>query len=291
MVSKALASLLSLGVFMGWALPSFAQPLGAPGTPSAPLGPTRFFIIPKADVLPSGTAVTSLNLQLSTIAPGQVMPGIGTPTPSSPGLGLGFGYGGNALDLSNQTAMGSLFELDTGISAYATTPWQGRVDVAGKLGLLQQKLGSLASVAGMAGVALNVNANGMPSLGFTVGVPVTTTLSLSPMNHLTLSAYPNWGTGLVAPGLIQTGVIPPTRFALGLGGSLTLTDTVMLLADTSLLGIGPGAPNEGADFGVRFGYSPNVTFDIYASTAPNIAPTSAFVSRPLSISAGMNWSY
>lgn len=288
MVTRALTSLLALGIGIGWALPSFAQRVMGV---SESLGPTRLFILPRADVLPMGSAVTSLDLQLSTRSPAQVQPGSGIPAPSAPGIGLGFGYGGNALSLTNQMAIGELLQLDTGVTAYATAPWQGRMDVAGKMGLMQEKLGAIASLAGMAGVALNLDANGTPSLGFTLGIPVTKTVAFTSMNRLTFSAYPNWGTGLVAPGVVGAGFFPATRFALGLGGSFTLTDTLMILADTSLVGASLNAPNEGANLGLRFGYSPNVTFDLYVSTAPNTTPNAALTSMPLTVSAGMNWQY
>lgn len=293
MVTRALTSLLALGIGIGWALPSFAQRVVQPGVVgvSEPLGPTRLFILPRADILPLGSAVTSLDLQLSTSAPAQVQPGASIPAPSAPGIGLGFGYGGNALSLTNQMAIGELLQLDTGVTAYATAPWQGRLDVAGKMGLMQEKLGAIASLAGMAGVALNLDANGTPSLGFTLGVPITKSVAFTSMNRLTLSAYPNWGTGLVAPGVVGAGFFPPTRFALGLGGSFTLTDTLMILADTSLVGASLNAPNEGANLGVRFGYSPNITFDLYVSTTPNTNPNAALTSTPLTVSAGMNWQY
>lgn len=293
MVTKALASLLALSAGLCWALPAVAQSVREPGLfgVAEPLGPTRLFILPRADVLPVGTAVTSLDLQLSTSAPARVIPGVGIPAPSAPGIGLGFGYGGNAVSMTNQMAMGNMFELDTGVTAYATAPWQGRLDVAGKMGLMQEKLGDLASLAGIAGVALNLDANGSPSLGFTLGIPMTKTLAFTPMNRLTFSAYPNWGTGLVAPGVVGTGFLPPTRFALGLGGSFTLTDTLMILADTSLVGTSLTAPNEGANIGVRFGYSPNVTFDLYLSTAANTTPNAALTTMPLTVGGGMNWHY
>lgn len=299
MVSKVLGTTLAIGLCAGAALPAQAQmrtsrPTGSMMTPATEIqpvvGPTRLFIIPRGDTLPSGESITSLNLLVSTTNPAQVTPGLGIPAPSSPGLGLGFGYGGNALSITNQSAMGPVFELDTGLTAYATTPWQGRLDLAAKLGLLQEKLGGLANLAGIAGVALNLDANGTPTLGFTVGVPVSKTLGFTPMNRLTLAVYPNWGTGLVAPGVVGAGIIPATRFALGVGGAFTLTDTIALIADTSWLPVAgaTGVPTEGTNLGLRFGMSPNVTFDLFGSMSPAGIGVST---TPVSIGAGMNWQY
>lgn len=297
MVPKVLGAVTALGLSVAWALPAQAQmrtsrPINSfsAATDIQPVvGPTRLFIIPRGDTLPSGEAVTSLNLLLSTTTPAQVTPGMGIPAPSSPGLGLGFGYGGNALSLTNQSAMGSMFEMDTGITAYATSPWQGRLDLAGKLGLVQEKLGAIANLAGIAGVALNLDANGTPTLGFTFGLPISKTIGFTPMNRLTLAAYPNWGSGLVSPGLVGAGIIPGTRFAVGLGGALTLTDTLALIADTSWLPVAgaTGAPTEGTNVGIRFGFTPNVTFDLMASMAPAVGVGTT----PVSVGAGLNWQY
>ena len=88
-------------------------------------------------------------------------------------------------------------------------------------------------------------------------------------------------------GAIGAGFIPPTRFALGLGGALSLTDTVALMADTSLVTGAPTLLNEGSNLGVRFGFTPNLTFDLFAGLGAN-APVG---SAPLSVGAGMNWVY
>lgn len=296
MVSKALGAAVAATLGLGCALPAHAQMVTSqttvtnnPATSIQPVvGPTRFFIIPRADLLPAGQAVTSANLQLSTSAPVGVAPGLGARNATSPGLGLGFGYTGNALSLSNEMTVGPALQLDTGLSAFATTPWMGSLNVAGKLGLAQMQFGSPINFAGIGGVALNLDANGVPSLGFTLGVPISTTVGLTPMNRFTLAAYPNWGTGLMTPGTPAAAFIPTTRFALGLGGALTLTDTLALIADTSLLPGGAWAA-EGSDLGVRFGYSPNVTFDLYAGLPGNYL--GAPVGAPLNIGAGLNWQY
>jgi len=248
---------------IGWALPSFAQEVSI----VKPVrGPSRY-IVP-ASILPVGTGITSLNLRANLVAP---------PAPSGPGLG------GNAVSLSNHSAWSDLFQLSTGITTSAAPPWQGRLDLAGKLGLMQEKLGSLASVAGIARVALNVNANGVPSPAFTLGIPIEKTLSFASMNRLTVTAYPNWGTDLVSPG---AGLSPPTRFALGLGGAVALSDTLALIADTSFV-TGPTLLNEGSDLGVRFGLSPSVAFDLSVGLSAS-APSG---SRPISVGTGMSWFY
>jgi len=293
MVNRALVGAVSLSVVIGWAVPGHAQMRTSRPSASTvynqasqtqPIpGPTRVFIVPRGDTLPMGTSVTSANLQLNTTAPAQVLPGIGVPAPSAPGVGLGFGYAGNALSVTNQSSMG-LFQLDTGITAYATTPWQGRLDVAGKIGLLQPQFGSPLALAGLAGIALNLDANGTPSLGLTLGVPISGALAFTPINRLMLTVYPNWGTGLVAPGTIGAGIFPATRFAVGVGGGLTLTDTLAILADTSLI---PAGGVEGSNLGLRFGLTPAMTFDLYAGMGAN-TPVGA---TPMNIGAGINWQY
>lgn len=295
MMNRALTAAFAATLGIAMALPAHAQmrtsaPSRSAVTPATEIqpvvGPTRFFMIPRSDVLPNGESVTSAALQVSTTAPVQVTPGIGVPAPTAPGLGLGFGYSGNALSLANQTGMGP-FQLDTGITAYATTPWQGRLDLAGKMGILQQQFGIPLNIAGVAGAALNIDANGTPSLGFNVGIPIGGAIAFTPMNRLSLTLYPNWGTGLVAPGVVGAGIVPSTRFALGVGGAVTLTDTLALLADTSILATTPGAPSEGGNLGLRFGYSPNVTFDLWAG----MAPTAAVGTTPINVGLGLNWQY
>lgn len=295
MVKQALVATFALSLGVGWALPSRAQETTSAPEVAVPsiqpiqpvIGPTRLFVVPRADILPAGQAVTSANLQVNLGAPARVTPGIGVPAPTTPGIGLGFGYPGNAVAISNQMAMGDLFQLDTGITGYATTPWQGRLDLAGKLGLLQEKLGAIANLAGSAGAALNVDVNGTPSLGFNLGVPISKTIGFTPMNRLTLVAYPNWGSGLVAPNVVSAGIVPGTRFAVGLGGALTLTDTIALIADTSLLPGAAGAASEGSNLGVRFGFSPLMAFDLFARMPAGVG----IMGAPSAVGAGLNWQY
>lgn len=283
LLTKALTSTLALGIGIIWALPSQAQmrtsrPSGGYGvsTPmvsESRLPPMNFLAVPRGDVIPEGRAITSATLQLN---PGAAA--LGAP---AAGAGLGFGYTGNALSLSSQSSMGPAAQLNTGITGYATTPWAGRIDVAGKFGLVQERAGGLFDLAGQAGAALNVDANGTPSLGFAIGVPISKMFGLTPTNRLTLGIYPNWGSAMMAPGAIASNLVPSTRFALGMGGYLNLTDTVALAADTSFAVNGNV---EASNVGIDLGLSPSVTLRIGAGLPGTIGGATSF-------GAGLHWSY
>lgn len=284
LATKALTATLSLGIGIIWALPSQAQmrtsrPSGgysvsAPMVSESRLPPMNFIAVPRGDVIPEGRAITSATLQVN---PGGSA-ALGMPTA---GAGLGFGYTGNALSLSSQSSLGPAAQLNTGITGYATTPWAGRIDVAGKFGFLQERSGGLFDLAGQAGAALNVDANGTPSLGFAVGLPISKTFGLTSSNRLALGIYPNWGSAMMAPGAIANQLAPTTRFALGVGGYLNLTDNIGLIADTSF---GTNGAVEGSNVGVDLGLSPTMTLRIGAGLPGSLGGAT-------SVGAGLHWSY
>jgi hypothetical protein len=234
------------------------------------LPPMNFIAVPRGDVIPEGRAITSATLQLNPTGSAA----LGMPTA---GAGLGFGYSGNALSLNSQSSLGPAAQLNTGITGYATTPWAGRVDVAGKFGLLQERSGGLFDLAGQAGAALNVDANGTPSLGFSVGVPISKSFT----DRLTLGIYPNWGTSMLAPGSIAGNLASSARFALGMGGYLKMTDALGLIADTSLNSNGA---IEASNVGLDLGLAPTVTLRIGAGIPGTIGGAT-------SVGAGLHWSY
>ncbi|MNX90730.1 hypothetical protein D3C86_1227900 [compost metagenome] len=284
LATKALTATLALGIGIIWALPSQAQmrtsrpsvggySVSTPMVSESRLPPMNFIAVPRGDVIPEGRAITSASLQYN---PGAAT--LGTP---AAGTGLGFGYSGNALSLSSQSSLGPSAQLNTGITGYATTPWAGRIDVAGKFGLLQERAGGLFDLAGQAGAALNVDANGTPSLGFAVGVPISKTFGLMGDSRLALGIFPNWGTGLMAPGAIGSELVPSTRFALGVGGYLNLANNIGLIADTSLATDGA---IEASNVGVDFGLSPSVTLRLSAGLPGTIGGATSY-------GAGLHWSY
>ncbi|HEY9897627.1 MAG TPA: hypothetical protein V6D00_00470 [Pantanalinema sp.] len=254
--------------------PSGGYSVSAPMASESRLPPMNFIAVPRGDVIPEGRAITSATLQLN---PGGAA-ALGMP---AAGAGLGFGYTGNALSLSSQSSLGGAAQLNTGITGYATTPWAGRIDVAGKFGLLQERSGGLFDLAGQAGAALNVDANGAPSLGFAVGVPISKMFGLTSTSRLALGLYPNWGSAMMAPGAIANQLAPTTRFALGVGGYLNLTDSIGLIADTSF---GTNGAVEGSNVGLDLGLSPSVTLRIGAGLPGSLGGAT-------SVGAGLHWSY
>ena len=243
---------------MGVAPPALAQmktsvsTVNVPIVSTQPAGPTRIYSVPRAQVLATGT-----NLVTASIGIGGL--GVGT-------VPMGYGINGissNAMNLRADMGLQPNFELDTGLGVLATTPWLGRLDVSGKWSLLQEG-SAIASVAGLAGGVLEVDANGQPSLGFQIGLPITKLFAFNNVNLLNLSVVPSWNLGFLTPpaiiGVPTAGLL--NFFGLGLGADFTVLPRMHLLADTNL-----GFPVTGLStqtaVGIRYDMTQQWTTDLF----------------------------
>lgn len=298
MLKKSLVAALALSIGAVYVLPADAQmrtsrPGDEPTVRGADVipGPTRVFAIPRANLQPAGEHIWSTNLIVGAGV------GVGAPlvppvASLTPGLGVGFGTGGTALSLSTQMAISDNFQLDAGISGVSAgglntigvAPALGRIDVAGKWGFNQGIFP--VAIAGIAGTSVNIDPNGNPSLGFTLGVPLTLNLAMGGP-QLLLTAYPNLSSTFAAPGTIGAGILPGMRPGVGLAASLGLTDRLWIMADSSL-NLNTGAV-EGTNAGVRYAFTNNMSGDLWASMVPNPAP--GVNPNATSVGAGLNWNF
>ncbi|HEY9854427.1 MAG TPA: hypothetical protein V6D05_01730 [Stenomitos sp.] len=217
-------------------------------------GPTRLYSVPRADVLGTGTNLMSVSLGIGSIGIGPAPVGIGIASVS-----------GNALNLRADMGMSPGFELGTGIGVIATAPWRGRLDMSGKWAWLNEGA-AIASVAGLAGGVLEIDANGTPSLGLQVGLPVSKLFPFGVGQLVGLSVVPTWNLGLLSAGSAVGATGPFNFFGLGLGADLMLVPNLHLLADTNL-GFPIAGINTQSALGVRYEFSRDLTGDLFVGFA------------------------
>jgi hypothetical protein len=247
----------------------------------ASAGPTRVFTVPQANVLGLGNNLISTSIFLGATA--------ATPIGGQPAVG--FGIANNALNLRAQMGMADNFELGTGIGYIAGTPWQGQLDVTGKWALMSEGMGALASVAGLAGGVLSVDANGQPALGLQLGVPISKFFAFNDINFLNLTLYPNYNFGILQPAAILPGGAQPSNlnfFALGIGGAIGMNERIHLLADTNL-GMPVGGINTQSNLGVRYVVTRDFVGDLFVGFNPG--PNLGFGQAPGSVGLGAHWRF
>lgn len=276
----------TLGVVLS--LPANAQMRTSERTIQVPVasgmvspGPTRIFTVPQANVLGIGNNIISTTVFLGATA--------AVPVGGQPALGLGIAN--NALNLRAQMGMTDNFELGTGIGYIAGTPWQGQLDLVGKWSLMSEGVGlGFASVAGLAGGVLSVDANGNPALGVQLGVPISKTFAFNDVNFLNLTLYPNYNLGILQPAAILPGGVQPAPLnflALGIGGTIGMTDRLHLLADTNL---GPvSGINTQSNIGVRYAFTPDFVGDAFMGFSPG--PNLGIGQVPGSFGVGAHWRF
>lgn len=282
----ALGLAATLGVAM--ALPAQAQMTTSERTLSVPVsagmvapGPTRLFSVPRANVLGLGNNVISTSIFLGATA--------ASPVAAQPAVGLGIAS--NALNLRAQMGMSDTFELNTGIAYIAGAPWMGQLDVSGKWGFMDEGLGAIASLAGMAGGVLSVDANGTPALGLQLGLPISKLFAFNDVNFFNLTLYPNYNLGVLQPTAILPGGESPSFLnflALGIGGTVGLNERLHLLADTNL-GVPISGINTQSNIGVRYAFSQNFVGDAFLGFSP--APNAGFGQAPGSFGLGAHWRF
>lgn len=277
----------TLGVAL--ALPAQAQMRTSERTISVPVvsgmvsaGPTRLFTVPQANVLGLGNNLISTSIFLGATA--------AAPIGGQPAVGLGISS--NALNLRAQMGMTDNFELNTGIGYIAGTPWQGQLDVSGKWAFMSEGDGmAFASIAGLAGGLLSVDANGNPALGIQLGLPVSKMFAFNDVNFFNLTLYPNYNLGLLQPSAILPGGARPSPlnfFAFGIGGAVGLTDRLHLLADTNL-GVPVTGINTQSNIGVRYAFTRDFVGDAFVGFSPG--PTLGFGQTPGSFGLGAHWQF
>ncbi|HEY9764722.1 MAG TPA: hypothetical protein V6C82_00065, partial [Chroococcales cyanobacterium] len=181
-------------------------------------GPTHYKSVPRADVLGAGVNLFSTNLLLG--ASPSLIGG------RAPGVNLGITA--NALDLRADMGLGPNFELGTGLAYVSTTPWMGQLNMTGKWGLVQNRP---LSIAGIGGVALTADPNGLVNIGLVVGVPLTSAFMIG-SNPLVLTVAPQYNIGWNSGNLIAR--VPAGLFSnlgFGLGSSLKVTNNLFFIAD------------------------------------------------------------
>lgn len=276
----------TLGIAM--ALPANAQMRTSEGMRTVTMapglmmpGPTRVFTVPQGNVLGLGNNIISTSIFLGATA--------AAPLGGQPALGLGIAN--NALNLRAQMGMSDNFELGTGIGYIAGTPWQGQLDLTGKWAFMNESLGAVASVAGLAGGVLSVNANGTPALGIQLGVPISKMFAFNDVNFLNLTLYPNYNLGLLQPSTLLPGGAQPAPLnflALGIGGTVGMTDRLHLLADTNL-GVPVTGINTQSNIGVRYAFTRDFVGDAFIGFSPG--PNLGFGQTPGSFGLGAHWRF
>lgn len=229
-------------------------------TAQAP-GPTRYYAVPRANVLGANTNLLSANLFLGGV-------GVG---PGPVGIGIS-SISGNAFSLRAEMGMGNNFELGTGIGVLATAPWRGRLDLSGKWGLLSEGQ-AIAGIAGLAGGILEVDANGTPNLGLQVGLPISKLFAFNEVNTLGLTLVPSWNLGVlnIPASLVGAASGPVNFFGMGLGADLGLMPNLHLLADTSI-GFPVAGLNTQSALGLRYAFTKDTTADLFVgfNSGPNL---------------------
>lgn len=277
----------TLGVAL--ALPAQAQMRTSERTLQVPVvsgmvspGPTRLFTVPRADVLGLGNNLISTSIFLGATA--------ATPIGGQPAVGLGIAS--NALNLRAQMGMSDNFELNTGIGYIAGTPWQGQLDLTGKWAFMSEgQGGAIASLAGLAGGVLSVDANGNPALGVQLGIPISKMFAFNDVNFLDLTLYPNYNLGILQPAAILPGGTQPSALnflALGIGGTVGMTDRLHLLADTNL-GVPVTGINTQSNIGVRYAFTRDFVGDAFVGFSPG--PNLGFGQTPGSFGLGAHWRF
>ncbi len=245
-------------------------------------GPTRVFTVPQGNVLGLGNNIISTSVFLGATA--------AAPLGGQPAVGLGIS--GNALNLRAQMGISDNFELGTGIGYIAGTPWQGQLDMVGKWAFMNEGAGmGIASVAGLAGGLLSVDANGNPALGIQLGLPISKMFAFNDVNFLNLTVYPNYNLGILQPTTLLPGGAQPAPLnflALGIGGSVGMTDRLQLLADTNL-GMPVTGINTQSNIGVRYAFTPDFVGDAFVGFSPG--PNLGFGQTPGSFGLGAHWGF
>lgn len=218
-------------------------------------GPTTMFTVPRAQTLGIGNNIVSTGVLL----------GGGTGFLGVPGLGAG--TTANSVQLGTQLGITDRFQLDMGIGGLNMGPtWMGRLNLAGKWGLIQEDAGAFASLSGLAGGILTVDPNGNPNLGVQLGVPISKMFAFGEASGLNLSLYPNFNLGVFQPATLLPGGAPPaaTNFlALGGGVDLNIGPAFHVIADTNvgLTGI-TGAVTQ-TNLGVRYAFTDSFLADAF----------------------------
>lgn len=234
-------------------------------------GPTSYYSVPRGYVRPAGNNLVSTTLYLGSS--GQ----IGLPT--------------NALGLRAEMGMGSNFQLDTGIAAITAVPWRGYLSLGGKWGLMREGGSAFATISSMFGGLLAVDANGQPSLGLQLGLPISRVFAFNRVNTLGLSLVPAMNLGVWnASALLPGGAWPfaSSFVSLGLGADFAVTNQLHLIGDTTV-GI-PGITGVGTqnNLGVRFAFTPTVVMDAFVganSTGLGLG------TLPSSLGLSAHWAY
>ncbi|MGE5708244.1 MAG: hypothetical protein ACM3YO_07915 [Bacteroidota bacterium] len=286
--------LLGMAATIGLASPALAatktaqrmitsQPTAAATILTGIPGPTRYRAVQRSEVLPQGATVVSGNLLFGASPSGLV-------SGNAPGINLGITA--NALEARADMGLGPNFELGTGIGYIAATPWIGQLNMTGKFGIMGGA-GSPFALAGIGGLGIISDQNGIANVGFVLGAPISTTLMVGAANPLMLTAAPQVSLGWISPNTpagIAGGM--QTNLGLGLGGAFGITDALFAIVDTNL-----GFPTAGlisdSNFGVRYAFSPSVTGDLFlgVKAIPANLALAGSTTASYGLGAGASWRF
>lgn len=253
---------LLIAVAVGMAVPVSAQEAArprpaakGPDLPAILWGTTGLLSIPRANLLPAGR---SLMLSRVVLGPWRAGSGIG-PTP-----------GIEALSLGMQTAVTERFQFEAGLNALGFGLGAQRLDVAGKARLLGSGAGTAPVVSGLVGTALAVDANGSPTIGGYVGLPVTWVRPFNQVQGLSVTAFPRLSSGeLPFNSLPSTWAALPASVSLGLGGGVRLSEGLAILGDSELRLAPSGVLAQRVSAGMRLGLLPSLLGDAFVTLSPD----------------------
>lgn len=246
-------------------------------------GPTRYWTVPRTDILAPGTNLVSADLLLGGTA--------ASPIANSAAPAVGFGLTANETSLSAQLGLAPNFEMDAGLGYISSTPWIGALNLGGKYGFMQEGSGgSIIGLAGWANLGLNSDANGVSNLSLQLGIPIQKTFLIGGAVPLAVTAMPDLNLAYLGAN-VPAGLasVNTSSLGLGLGADLGITDALHAIVDTNL-----GFPTAGlttdSAFGVRYAFSQAFTGDLFvgytALPATVVGPNSR-----TSLGIGGNWMF
>lgn len=253
------------------ALPASAQ-VRRTVSPAPIAGPTRFYAVPKAELLAPGVGVFSSGLFLA-----------------APGMWAGnLGLMANGLSLRSQIGLPN-FQLDSGLSAASIAPWSGQLSLAGKWGILQGTSGIISSVSALAGGVLALDVNGRPLLGLQLGLPISGVFAFNPVNTLGITLFPAYNLGAVQALPVGLQPVALNYLSLGVGTDFSLSRNLHVLADTNFGLPGVAGTLTQTNLGLRYAFAPNLAGDFFLGFAPgaNLGISSA----PATIGLAAHWGF
>lgn len=218
-----------------------------------PMGPTRMWSVNSARTLPEGTTMLDMSLTLGSTGVSPVFQG-------APGVALG--VVGTGINVRADAGVNPGMEIGAGIGVAAGAPWRGQLNLHGKWNVMREGGNNWVTLGTLAGGLLEVDANGTPNLGVTLGVPITKVFPFTGIQYASFTLQPSWNLGVrgTSPGITTLGGF--NFLGLGLGLDLAMTERAHFLADTNL-GLKVGGMTSDSALGLRYAFNRNVLGQVY----------------------------